>query len=325
MIRHCLLTLALLALAAPIASAQVGLANWREANDELPVRKLARVPSPAERSYVSTVALSLGATREASLIEVPYGLEDITRSRRGPEVVRDFVSRGVMIQGEGVEIQRLRFQSPEHAQQFAVYGVSMSRTPTLVEVRGSQVVIARGERVGRPQDLLKIRAAAWDVLPHAPGAPSLAGVTLSPSTLAYETRVPSPRINDFLDGAMEEDRQRPQSGAELEANRTKQRWDGHVHEVSRVGGLRTLWVAAGEDAVETPTIQQLSEVVQAGSERLAKQELARQAEASQEAPSQAAPTNPQGSQSQPAADATQRTGMDAMIRRLRRTRSSRGP
>ena len=277
MITRSLLTLSILLpgclfLGASAASAQ-GLAHWRSEKKDLEARRVRSLISEAEAGYLENLSLTLGAADESSPVEIAYGAEDLqgAPSQNPPSTaLRPGRARGLWSKIGGLEVLRFRFQSAEHAQRFAIYAAETQGHPTLLEVRGKQLVIARGERVADPQDLERIRSAAWAVLPHAPGAPSVAGLTLSRSEHAYELRIPNAELDRLIDGAFAESEAKPGQGDVLEGPVLTQTWSGHASQVARYEDRKTLWVARGKDAQDgDPVIKALAEGMFETSERLA--------------------------------------------------------
>jgi hypothetical protein len=262
MIQRSLVTLAILFLGASAASAQ-GLAHWRSAKKDLEARRLRSLPSPAEIRYLDELALNLGVADEAGLVGLAYGLEDLAPRPDPSSGSRARArARGVWAKVGGLEVLRFRFPSEDHAQRFAIYAAETEGHPTLLEVRGKQLVIARGERLRDPDELQRIRRAAWGVLPHAPGAPSVAGLTLSRGEHAYELRIPNADLDQLIDGAFEEE------GVD-EGHTLTQRWRGHASQVARFEDRKTLWVARGRAAEGSPKIKALAGRLFETSQRLA--------------------------------------------------------
>ena len=279
MIKRSLLTLAILFpgalfLGASAASAQ-GLAHWRSGDKGLEARRVRTLVSEAEVAYLDNLTLTLGSADEWSPVELAYGPDDLqATSERDPRLapVRQARARGLWSKIGDLEVLRLRFQSEEQAQRFAIYAAEVKGAPTLLEVRGKQLVIARGERLRDPQDLVRIRAGAWEILPHAPGAPSVAGLTLSRSEHAYELRIPNAELDQLVDGAFAEAEAKPGQGDVLEGPVLTQTWSGHASQVARYDDRKTLWVSRGSAAQDgEPAIKALAEGMFQTSERLAEQ------------------------------------------------------
>ena len=278
MIKRSLLTLAILfpaalILGASAASAQ-GLAHWRSDEKGLEARRVRTLVSETEVAYLDNLTLTLGSADEWSPVEIAYGPDDLqARSERDPRSagVKQARARGLWSKIGDLELLRFRFPSQEHAQRFAIYAAETQCAPTLLEVRGKQLVIARGERLRDPEDLQRIRGAAWEVLPHAPGAPSVAGLTLSRRDHAYELRIPNPELDRLVDGAFAEVEAKPSQGDVLEGPVLTQTWSGHASQVARYDDRKTLWVSRGSAQDGEPAIKALAEGMFQTSERLAQQ------------------------------------------------------
>jgi hypothetical protein len=266
MIRHSL-ALCLLVFSAPLASAQ-GIAVFRSAEKEIRTLRVRGIPSPQEAKYLRYLAQALGESSDTSVVQVPYSESDLGLRPGSPANLSDQVAKGVAARVGGVDVQRLRFRSADHAQRFAIYAAPTLETPTMVEVRGNQVVIARGERVSKPEDLERIRRAAWGVLHHAPGAPSVAGVVLSMSEFSYESRVRNEDLDAFVDGAIVDAQGRP--GATIEGGRATVVRERHRSSAERHSGdLVTLWVAQGRNIQDPERMQAIGEGMLARSNALA--------------------------------------------------------
>lgn len=187
MIQRSLATLLILLLGASAASAQ-GLRHddyGRGGRYEFSL-VLGR-KSADEVRYVKNLARSLGAVWYSRRMVGRY-YQAHTPPRAAPLEPYPTV-RGLRVNSRGVKVFRLRFETSEYAQGYAASFARTRFSPTFIEVRGTQLVIARGKRVANPQDLPRIRRAAWALLPHPVGAPSMAGVTLSEDEHAFESRV----------------------------------------------------------------------------------------------------------------------------------------
>jgi hypothetical protein len=270
--RALLLALSLLGCAAPLASAQ-GIAVWKSGDKDLQSIRVPDGPSEAEARYFDELRLRLGKGREATAIRVPYGATDLAAGggRLNPRSpVRDLAARGITASVGGVEVTRLRFPSADHAQRFALYGAKTLDSPTLVEVRGRQVVVARGDRLVKPKELEKVRAAAWSVLPHAPGAPSMSGVTLSRSNFAFESRVPNEDLDTFTKGALDEARKSPAPNSLQKEGKAIQIWEGHTSSAEALERGSRVWASGSHAGIDTdPPIRALAESLSRGSDALA--------------------------------------------------------
>lgn len=277
-----LLTLSLVAMLASSASAQ-GAFVLRSGEKGLETFLADDPLTEAEVRFMDELELRLGKRTQSSAIRVPYGARDLMPGDgRMPHQGRDVHQRenrrawgtpsaeGVAARFRGLEVRRLRFQSAHEAQLFALYAPKTIGSPTLVEARGRQVVIARGERVADPAELAKIRSAAWSVLPHAPGAPSVAGVTLSRSTWAIETRIPNEGLDSFVAGAIKEAADLPPGpNRVVTSTQATESWKGHSHSVETRARGSSLWVSGGHEGIlRSPPIRSLAETLRRGSEAL---------------------------------------------------------
>jgi hypothetical protein len=263
-----LLSFALLALSASFASAQ-GVANWCSGDKGLETLLDPGAPSSEETRYLEELERRLGKRSQAARIRVPYGPSDLAPGagrRAAKPPTRSLEAEGLLIEVGGLEIRRLNFPTRTHAQLFAIYGAKTLGRPTLVETRGYQVVVARGSRVAEPTELEKIRSAAWSVMPCAPGAPTVVGVTLSRSTHTFQTRVPNQDLDSFVAGALKEARSSPGRHDVVRGQTALQMWKGHTSFVERLEEGSTLWVSGSHMGLEAkPKIRSLAEVLRRGS------------------------------------------------------------
>ncbi|MBL4848101.1 MAG: hypothetical protein JKY65_21505 [Planctomycetes bacterium] len=118
------------------------------------------------------------------------------------KVTREQQVRGVEAQIGHTKIQRLRFRTAEAAQEFALHQ-AVVRYPTLIEVRGNQVLQIQGRELLDPERATRLRERAWEGLPHAPGAPSLAAVYLGPDEFYLESRISNPDLRRSFERALE--------------------------------------------------------------------------------------------------------------------------
>lgn len=268
MIRTLLLTTSLLVASAGFATAQ-GLAVGLSGPKEIKTLSSGDELSKGEQRYLDELAKRLGEASKSGAIQVPYGPSDLSPGSASEQPQRTQVAVGVAARVGGLEVKRLRFRSREDAQKFAIYAVNVTGKPTLVEVRGRQLVIVRGERVSKPDELAAIREAAWSTLPKAPGAPSVAGLVLSGGTHSYSTRVPNEHLDDFVKGALEEARREGKPGV-VDGERATESWPGHSHSVEARERGSELWVHSSFDREvdPSPAIRALHETLERGSEKL---------------------------------------------------------
>jgi hypothetical protein len=148
--------------------------------------------SDRERAFVSGLDLSLRGE---------LGFAGAARGRNSG------INREILVEVGKTKIRRARFTTPAAAQAFASkftytpggFPRVVGREPTfpgsvLVEARGRQVVIVEGPDLSDGEALARARKAAWDVLPHAPGAPSLlAGHSRAGRFMEYSDEVKESR------------------------------------------------------------------------------------------------------------------------------------
>ncbi|MBL4846030.1 MAG: hypothetical protein JKY65_10930 [Planctomycetes bacterium] len=174
--------------------------------------------SAAETRYVTSLAEALRgpgagaeALRSASRLKVSYVPSElkgeagfrsmgIGTPKRPAEETR--YRYGVSAKVGDVSVERLRFPNAEDAQNYALYVADTNRQPVAIEVRGRQVVTTRGEALEDPVKAAAIRKAAWDVLPHAPGAPTVAATYLSNGDYFLETRIKNEDLDSQIDGGL---------------------------------------------------------------------------------------------------------------------------
>jgi len=177
--------------------------------------------SEREQAYVSRLDLALpGAARNSASV----GAQPWHR-----------LTRGLRAQVGDTEVQRFRFVDAEAAQVFASQRTPgyMDNQPGFVEVRGNQVVVVYGPQAGQATATRQLRRAAWEGLPHAPGAPSMVIGTLPDQTRFVQvsdqvSQSERPEIQEML--------------AEVRQRRASRRGRDRSNEVAR-------WFAEGSRAL----------------------------------------------------------------------------
>jgi hypothetical protein len=187
-----------------------------------------QAPSQRERDYVSSVAKALKKrAANSSIVRLRFRDADLRPSatRRGDveRSPRVFQSHGVRTHVGETEITRLRFPSKQHAERYVLFAAS-NRAPRLVEVRGTQVVIASGPDLADPKKAAEIREAAWGGLPHVAGPPSVAATFITKDEFFFETRVPSRGKGDPIEEAFEAAKARYKSGDKTADVDGKEAW-----------------------------------------------------------------------------------------------------
>lgn len=281
------LVLTLLSLGIATSASAQGLSQAGE-----PLRALTNrgVPSQQEYAYADNLALTLGpAQAPPRSIQVPYAEHDLKEASsyeriraRSTNAGPTFSAPGVQVEVGGVQIQRLRFVYPRHAEAFAAYAADLSGGPALIDVRGRQVVIARGERLANPAELQRIQRAAWSVLPHARGEPTLVGLTLSPEAAYIRSRVRIRHLSHHV------------SDVRQEARRGFAHYEG---DMPAPGEVR-YWYDRTKAPGTSPLIKVLSDTLTEESRRLSRRPSRKpSAPAATQAPAAEAPSANRASQS----------------------------
>ena len=162
-------------------------------------------------------------TRHPGVMLEQRGLEQVvsvaTRERAYLRAMRDWLTgntdmgftssriderrvRGLRGQSGQTEIQRLRFRSAEEAQAYALNSSNTLEYPTLIEVRGRQVVQIRSPRLLDVEQAARIREGAWLGLPHPEGPPSVAATYLAADEFYVEGQPSNASFNRTLEGAV---------------------------------------------------------------------------------------------------------------------------
>lgn len=185
----------------------LGFANAVTAQDPNPL-------SPRELRYVSTVAgdLDPDASFKAKRVEfthqpvmmiAPIGGPD--PAPVGPKV------NGLQVQVDGgATVERLRFETPAQAQEYADWllnGEVKGTRPLTGELRGNQLVLVSGPAVDDPAQVERALETAWKVLP-APGATDAAFTQLADGSVAVSTTLTDGPLRGSIDRAMTAARER---------------------------------------------------------------------------------------------------------------------
>ena len=252
-------TTALFALCAPfsLASAQgIVSAAGGETPGSPDVRTsyFMRGPSQQEQAYVKGLSGALAAPLEATnVVSVRFLDEDPSRTQASTPPAADAYTtgRGLAIDMEGVEVQRLRFRDAAEAQRYALYAAPTDRYPTSVEVRGRQVVLIHGEGLADPERAAQLREAAWDGLPAPDGPPSVAATYLASDQFFIENRTKDPELRRAIERAVEAAEERQKAGVEgFEVDQSGARIrlpNGFRSEIEREGATERVWAAPSEE------------------------------------------------------------------------------
>ncbi|HBP23095.1 MAG TPA: hypothetical protein DEA08_35650 [Planctomycetes bacterium] len=254
-------TTALFALCAPfsLASAQ-GIVNTAggDPGAGAETRTFMRGPTQQEQAYVEGLAGALEAPLAATnVVSVRFLAEppSLTQASTPPGPNAYTTGRGLAVELEGLEVQRLRFRNPAEAQRYALYAVPTDRHPMSVEVRGRQVVVIHGEGLADPERATELRAAAWDGLPAPEGPPSVAATYLDDDQFFIENRTKDPELRRAIQGALEAAEERQKAGVEgFEVDQSGARIrlpSGFQSEIAQDGAAQRIWAApSSEEAAE---------------------------------------------------------------------------
>ena len=234
--------------------------TWTESDRPQGSQLIRGLPSPSERSYGQSLAASLQtSTRGAQRIGHFF--------HPGNDANKRLVARGVRVRlndDDGTEIERFFLDSEQDAFEYALYGAEFgSGQDVIVEARGRQVVVIRGQRLEDPQRAARILDAAWGGLPAPKSLPSVSATRIDGSGMALVTRRPDPIFDREFQQSFDETRERIETGVEgferlapgdHYAFRLNNGWNGELHEDN---GVRTL-VTANSDTQREHLGEQLA-------------------------------------------------------------------
>lgn len=155
--------------------------------------------------------------------------------------------RGVRGQSGDTEILRLRFRTPQEAETYALNRSDTLRYPTMVEVRGNQVVQIHSPKLLDPGYAARLREGAWRGLPHAGGAPTVAATYLSADEFFVEGRTSHPEFRAALDEAIRAIHQNTMTPSPTEG---EIRTDRLAAGFDRSGDSATVWYSGDPDNAE---------------------------------------------------------------------------
>jgi hypothetical protein len=109
-------------------------------------------------------------------------------------------ARGIRVDlGQDLEVTRLRFKTPEDAQEFVRELLrGTPNVPMVAELRGDQLVVARGMTLNDPDVARHVRLAMWEGLP-APSDVNDASLTRLETGSALSTRLKTGPLRDFVE------------------------------------------------------------------------------------------------------------------------------
>lgn len=253
-------TTALFALCAPLSLACAqGIVNTAggEAGAGVETRYFMRGPSQQEQAYVEGLSGALEAPLAATnVVSVRFLNEapSVTQASTPPGSNSYTTGRGLAVELDGLEVERLRFRNAAEAERYALYAVPTDRHPMSVEVRGRQVVVIHGEGLADPEQAAEIREAAWDGLPAPEGPPSVAATYLDSDQFFIENRTKDPELRRAIERAVEAAEERQKAGVEgFEVDENGARINlpsGFQSEVEREGAVDRIWAAPNAEAAE---------------------------------------------------------------------------
>lgn len=168
-----------------------------KSNGDLLLATPARVlgtPTNREIAYGDSIGRALGRSANTDQVRHTYPLTAEPLGARG-------TTRGIRVQAGDVTVDRFRFPSEQAAFDYAMYGADLS-DPSMVEVRGKQVVVVRGP-VADPERADTLMNAAWaGGLPTPPGAPSASAIFLGNGDQVIHTRQANPEFDEAFDKAV---------------------------------------------------------------------------------------------------------------------------
>lgn len=181
-------------------------------------------PSAREQAYGRALAAALGQSPGAvTRFETAHGQHLSLGSRDDSAVPPRPRVRGVQVDMPAVQVERLRFETAEQAQQHSRWLLDCDLpvpTPYVAELRGNQLVVVRGELARDPASARRALGAAWNGLP----APATSDATFADlgDGLALTTTLPGGPLRAGVDDALAKAREvskRPDArGVELTAD-----------------------------------------------------------------------------------------------------------
>lgn len=187
-----------------VSVSMFGLAHGAAAQEKL---------SQREKDYGAALARSLGKPKpRVSRQQFEFGpVETIGATTGDRPVTRPQppggvpTVTGISVQMDDASVQRLRFQTPEQAQQhldWLLKGDFPGSRPVTGELRGNQLVLVRGDEVNDPDAAKRMTAAAWEGLPAPDGPPQAAFTQLEDGSMAVSTTLKDGALRESIDRAM---------------------------------------------------------------------------------------------------------------------------
>lgn len=187
-----------------IGAMTVGMAHAQPAAPAAPL-------SARETAYGPGLAQRLGLTGgEVTRLQFPMPLSDVTTmgmvDTMAPDVPAAPTSParseviGVRVDLDGVQVDRLRFESAAEAREYMARHTGDGTPPTYSELRGNQVLVAKGAPVRDPEFVKKLRRSAWQGL-SAPHKTDAMGVQAD-GDMALSTRQTEGPIWDSINKAV---------------------------------------------------------------------------------------------------------------------------
>jgi hypothetical protein len=166
--------------------------------------------TPRETAYGRALAQRLGRTGgEVTRLQFPMPtdaatgivgvMDEASAPAETPAAARPQVN-GVRVELDGVQVDRLRFATPEQAREYMARHTGEGQTPTFSELRGNQVVVVKGAPVRDPAFVTKLRRSVWGGLP-APTKSDATGVQMD-GDVAVVTRQTEGPIWDSINKAV---------------------------------------------------------------------------------------------------------------------------
>lgn len=182
----------------------LGFASGATAQDALSAR---------ERDYAGRLAGDLGASSEYTVrrLEFQYSAADaidaatlVSPGSSAPASPAPPMVRGVSVEMDALTVERLRFETPEQAQEVTdrlLNGDLDGMRPITGELRGNQLVLIHGDAVKDPANARRMLERAWKGLPAPKAKPDAAFTQLEDGSVALTTRVDGP-LRESIDRAL---------------------------------------------------------------------------------------------------------------------------
>lgn len=237
------------------AVALLGLAGVSTAQDPL---------SKREQDYAAALADAAGQAGEFTARRLlfehgPFGrVETITPERPDEPTPPPRMVNGVSVELDGLTVERLRFETPEQAQEHTdalLNGDLAGQRPLTGELRGNQLVVVHGDAVKDPDMAKRMTEAAWQGLPARDTADA-AFTQLEDGTTAATTSLPDGALRASIDKALRSAREheaRAREGVEITTTPTSAQIafpSGMRARVQSDAQGASVWVARSPEGVE---------------------------------------------------------------------------